>query len=180
MVKSKQCFHIESIHCLRINTLYILRYELPKISNSFNKFDEMFFQEFVSRFFQWIFLPHILKPLFKDLHGLPAWFTWGKRSRSPSISRGYFTCGFPPPRPKTCQPKRVWRLNSCRIASKWRRNICWGPGPRIKVSMGYEKSSSIGSLVSWNRQVSKFVYFKHRRYQRLPEILWYIMIYNLQ
>eukprot|EP00434_Breviolum_minutum_P001320 symbB.v1.2.001161.t1/scaffold60.1/size581591/1 len=23
-------------------------------------------------------------------------FTWGKRSRSPSISRGYFTCGFPP------------------------------------------------------------------------------------
>lgn len=180
MVKSKQCFHIESIHCLRINTLYILRYELPKISNSFNKFDEMFFQEFVSRFFEWIFLPHILKPLFKDLHGLRL-IHLGKTQPQPIDLKGLFHLRVSTFFGRvTCRPKRVWRLNSCIIASKWRRNICWGPGPRIKVSMGYEKSSSIGSLVSWNRQVSKFVYFKHRRYQRLPEILWYMMIYNLQ
>lgn len=57
-------------------------------------------------------------------------------------SRGYFTCGwFHLFRPKTCRPKRVWRLNSCIIASKWRRNICWGPGPRFKGFHGGMKKA---------------------------------------
>lgn len=139
MVKSKQCFHIESIHCLRINTLYILRYELPKISNSFNNLMRDVLPEVSLQIFP-VNFPSAHSEAALQRSPWTAAYSLGENAAAAHRSQGVISpAGKPPPRPKTCQPKRVWRLNSCIIASKWRRNICWGPGPRFKGFHGVWK-----------------------------------------
>lgn len=65
---------------------------------------------------------------------MTAWFTWTHRSQ---VARGYFNLQFPLGRiPAHGIRVSQWRLNSCIIASEWRRIICWGP-VETKVSLGY-------------------------------------------
>ena len=141
MVKSKQCFHIESIHCLRINTLYILRYELPKISNSFNKFDEMFFQEFVSRFFQWIFLPHILKPLFKKISMDCQRDSLGENAAAAHRSQGVISpAGFHLFRPKNLPTEAGMEIEFLHNRVKMAQEHLLRPGPENKGFHGVWKT----------------------------------------